>query len=829
MNAHLKKSVFLICLIIIPFQTNVYAQTDQVLSGAEIQIALQKLNVLGSVLYLAAHPDDENTALLAYLSKGRKYRTAYLSLTRGDGGQNLLGSEKGAEIGILRTQELLEARKIDGAEQFFSNAIDFGYSKTAEESLEFWKKESVLADMVWVIRKFRPDIIITRFPPGGNSGHGHHNASASLAVEAFNAAGDPGKFPEQLKYLEPWKAKRLLWNNWRSRGQRADNALNVNVGEYNPVLGRSYSEMAALSRSKHKSQGFGSSGRRGVQYENFELVAGDAAESDIFEGINVTWNRIPGGDNISDLLDKIISDFDPEVPSGSVPELITLYSEMNRLGENNWLEIKKKELLKIISSCAGLWMEAIAEDYAAAPGDDIRITATVVNRSDYLFKLDKIRFPETDISSDINVTLDNNSLKTAENVVRIPGNIPESQPYWLRIEPEAGRFIMDDQILTGEAENPPSLRAVFTLRAGDNTLEYHVPVLYKWTDRVDGELYRPFEIRPEVTVNLEEKVRVFTDGSSREITVRLKSQSPNVTGRVRFRGTDGWKITPEEIPFSLGNRFDEKQVVYNITPPEEPGEAVITAEAEVDGEKHSKALAEISYPHINKQVYFAESRMKLVKLDIDIPESRIGYIMGAGDEVPEYLRILGYDVTLLSDEGLENGDLSEFDAIITGIRAYNTRERLKYAQPKLMEYVKSGGTLLVQYNVTSGLVTTDIGPYPFQIGRDRVSVETAPVKLTEPEHQLFQYPNKIMAEDFEGWIQERGLYFASQWDDRYETVLSSRDPNESEKHGSILFARYGEGIFIYSGISWFRQLPAGVPGAYRLFVNMISAGAYDGK
>ncbi|MCP4724239.1 MAG: hypothetical protein GY863_04350, partial [bacterium] len=703
----------------------------------------------------------------------------------------------------------------------------FGYSKTTEESLEFWNKESTLSDIVRVIRKFRPDVIITRFPPDGNSGHGHHSASAALAVEAFNLAGDPDKFPEQLKYYEPWRAKRMFWNDWRSRGQRSGNSLSVNVGEYNPVLGISYSEMAALSRSKHKSQGFGSAGRRGTRYEGFDLIAGDAAGSDIFEGIEVSWNRIPGGDTISARISNIINAFHPENPSGSIPELITLYNNMNRLEDNYWLEIKKRELLKIIRSCAGLWMEAIAENYAASPGDEIKITTTVVNRSDYNFQLEKISFPEAGINSNINTALNNNSPKTDENIIRIPADISTSQPYWLRTEPLQGRFITDDQVVTGEAENSPSLSAIFTVKAGNNILEYSVPVLFRWTNRVDGELYRHFEIRPKVTVNLEEKVRVFTDGSSREISVRLKSQSPNVNGIVRFRGTNGWKITPEEIPFSLENKFDEEQFMFNISPPNDPGESVITAEAVVDGEKHTKALVEISYPHINKQVYFAESSMKLVKLDIEKTESRIGYIMGAGDEVPDCLRILGYDVTLLNDEELGNGDLAEFDAIITGIRAYNTRERLKYVQPNLMDYVRNGGTLIVQYNVTAGLIDTEIGPFSFRLGRDRVSVETATVNFTKPEHQLFQYPNKITSTDFEGWVQERGLYFASQWDDRYETILSSRDPDESEKHGSILFAKYGEGVFIYTGISWFRQLPAGVPGAYRLFVNMISAGKFD--
>ncbi len=818
-----KKSI-LIVLIIFSFQAGiVFAQKDQILSGSEISAALDKLNVLGSVLYIAAHPDDENTSLLAYLSRGRQYRTAYLSLTRGDGGQNLLGTEKGAEIGILRTQELLEARKIDGAEQYFSNAIDFGYSKTAEESLEFWDGESVLADIVWVIRKFRPDIIVTRFPPGGGGGHGHHSASADLAVEAFDASGNPERFPEQLKYVKPWKAERVFWNNWRSSGQN-EITIKVNIGEYDPMLGRSYTELAADSRSKHKSQGFGSSGRRGERFDSLQLIAGKSALNDLFEGINITWGRVNGGTEIQAKLKSIRDNFNPVSPSEIIPDLISLYNDLDDIKRDPWVEVKQKELLKIIRSCAGLWMEASSEVYAASAGDKINIVSTIVNRSESNIVLRKVAFPDADLSYEVGRSLKNNEPVSIEKTIVIPSSISTSQPYWLRSEPNAGRFNVNDQVITGMAENPSSLSAIFTLIIGETEFDFNIPVLFRWTDRVAGELYRPFEIRPKVTLDLEEKVSMFAEGEGKDIVVKLKGHSQDIKGIVRFRGTDGWEIKPDVKAFSLQNRFDEKQLVFKVIPPDKPGETEITVEAEVDGKRYDKSLVEISYPHISRQVYFPKSKMKLVNLDINIPGGRIGYIMGAGDEIPQSLRSIGYEVILLSDEELESGDLSIYNAIISGIRAYNTRSRLKYAQTRLMDYVKEGGTFLVQYNVTSGLPEIEIGPYPFRIGRDRVSVETAPVKFTDPDHRIFNYPNKITYSDFDDWVQERGLYFASHWDSQFETVLSSNDPDETDKHGSIILAKYGKGIFIYSGLSWFRQLPAGVPGAYRLFINLISSG-----
>ena len=826
---YFKKYISIVFILALLFNVHANAQPIEIHNSAELQIALQKMNVLGRVLYIAAHPDDENTGVLAYFSKGRKYRTAYLSLTRGDGGQNLIGLEKGVEIGIIRTQELLEARRFDKAEQFFTRAIDFGYSKTHEETFEFWGKEQILADIVWVIRKFRPDVIITRFSPDSYSGHGHHTASGLLVKEAFNAAADINKFPEQLKYVQPWQAKRLFWNSRRPGQQEIKNFVSVNIGEYDPLLGKSYSEIAAESRSMHKTQGFGSSARRGTRHDYFQLIDGESAAVDIFEGINTSWDRVPGGREIGRILSNIIKNFDPQNSSKSIPQLLAINSELNKLSMSYWVEIKQQELLRVIQSCAGLWMEAISDDFAASPEDEIRIQTTFVNRSDYPFKIEKISYSGISSDSDLNISIKNNEPATVDKTLRIPEDFSISQPYWLKEEFSLGAFSILEQNLIGLAENPPSIEVKITLSSNGNLLEYSIPLLFRWTDRVYGELYRPFEIRPLVTLNLEDKVCIFANDNSKEIKVNLKSHSENITGEIRLKGSEKWKIIPAKIPFSLKNKYEEKQIIFKVSPPKYFDESVLAAEAEINGKKFDRALVEISHPHIEKQVYFPLSQVKVVKLDIKKLDSKIGYVMGTGDEIPEGLRNLGYDVILLDDELLGNVDFSQFDVIITGVRAYNTRERLKHTQPELLQYVENGGTLIVQYNVSRGLQTKEIGPYPFTIGRDRVSVETAPISFLNPGHQLLNFPNKITQKDFEGWVQERGLYFATQWDEKYEVILASHDPDEPDRKGGILFTQYGKGVFIYTGISWFRQLPAGVPGAYRFFVNLISAGKYNEK
>ena len=805
------------------------AQQGQIPDGAELALALQKLNVLGAALFVGAHPDDENSSVLAYLSKGRCLRTAYLSVTRGEGGQNLIGSEKGPEIGLLRTQELLSARRIDGAEQFFTRAVDFGYTKTSEETFEFWGKEKILGDVVWVIRMFRPDIILTRFTPENSGGHGHHIATGLLIKEAFSAAADPKRFPEQLKYAPVWKAKRLLWNTFRApQAEGGPSPLRVDTGGYNPWLGKSYTEIAGESRSQHKSQGFGSAGRRGTQIESFDVMDGDPAASDIFDGVDVTWNRVPGGQAVGRILADALTSFDPGHPSKSIPALLAACGEMDKLPADDWVRVKKAELLRVVQGCAGLWMEAIAGDYSGAPGDSVQIKTSIVNRSDQVLSLHSLGLPGIAPDAILDRPLKTNEPAAIDKTIQIPKDYPLSQPYWLNGAPRDGFFFSQGRNVTGLAENPPSIGVKVVLDAGGQRLEYLVPLSFRWADQVNGELYRSFEVRPPVTIQIEDKVSIFPGEAPRKIKVRLKSHSSSIAGQVRLKASDSWKITPAVLPFSLAAKYDEAEVTFEIAPPKSAGTADVTAEAEVGGEKWTRSLVEVAYPHIHRQVYFPESRLRVVKLDVKTDGRRIGYVMGAGDEVPDALRSLGYEVVSLTDEMLENADFSAFDAIVTGVRAYNTRDRLRLAKDKLLRYVEGGGTLVVQYNVAANVLADRIGPYPLTIGRDRVDVETAPVTFLVPDHPLLNYPNKITAKDFDGWVQERGLNFASQWDEKYEAILASHDPGEPDRKGGLLYARYGKGAFVFTALAWFRQLPEGVPGAFRIFANLISAGKYAG-
>ncbi|HSA94776.1 MAG TPA: hypothetical protein VLJ16_01910, partial [Acidobacteriota bacterium] len=590
-----------------------------------------------------------------------------------------------------------------------------------------------------------------------------------------------------------------------------------------------YNEMAAEGRSQHKSQGFGSTARRGTQYEYFELLAGEPAKDDLCEGIDVTWDRVPGGRKAGLLLAESSKSFDPEHPSRSIRGLLAAYGELAKLPDEDWVRLKKEELARVIQACSGIWMETMAGDFAAAPGDEVQVKTTIINRSDTPFAIHSLSFPKLGPETILDRALKDNEPAVIESTLRIPGDFPLSQPYWLDAAHQEGLFSVEDQNLIGLAENPPAIVAKIALTADGQLLEYSLPLAFRWTDPVNGELLRPFEVRPRLTIQIEDKVQIFAGPDPKSVKLRLKSHSPNVTGEVRLKGPEAWKISPASLPFSLAGKYEECEVAFDVSPPKAADVSDLVAEAEIGGETISRQLVEISYPHIRRQVYFPESRFKVVKLDIKTDGKRIGYIMGAGDEIPNALRNLGYEVVELSDDMLENADLAPFDAIIAGVRAYNTRDVLKLVKERLLQYVERGGTLVVQYNVASGSLGDRIGPYPFTIGRDRVSVETAPVVFLAPDHPLLNFPNKITPKDFEGWIQERGLYFASRWDERYETVLACHDPGEPDKNGGLLCAHWGKGIFIYTGYAWFRQLPAGVPGAFRLFANIISAGKTTGK
>jgi LmbE family N-acetylglucosaminyl deacetylase len=798
---------------------------------AELRTALDKLQVLGAVLYIGAHPDDENTALMAYFARGRLVRTAYLSLTRGEGGQNLIGPELGERLGLIRTEELLAARRIDGAEQFFSRAIDFGYSKSAQETLGIWGHDGALADMVWTIRRFQPDVMVLRFAGTGRDGHGHHHASALLAREAFAAAADKSRFPEQLKYAPVWQVKRLLWNASGSSGDAA--RLTAEIGEYNPVLGFSYTEIGGMARSMHRTQGFGAPERKGASQNYLVHVAGEAASKDIFDGIDLSWNRVRGGAAVGELLSQAGRMFAAEAPERIIPLLIEARRALKRI-DDVWTARKLEEIDHAIALAAGLWLDATAERESAAPGAELKLTATALNRSRVPMSLLEVSYEGTPRAAAPQPPSDlaYNTPVARGAVWKVPAERPYSQPYWLVEPARGGAYTVRDQELVGRAESPAALRARFKLRVDSEEIEYTRPVVYRWVDRVRGELTRPLVVAPPVAIQLGETAMLFPNANSRQAEVRVKAvRSPGAAGEIRLSVPEGWKAAPASQQFDLGAAGEQATVTFDIQPPLSSSRGQLRAVAVVDGREIGVGYETIQYDHIPPRTLFPPAVADLVRADVRVLAKNIGYVMGAGDEAPKALEQLGCRVTLLTPDDLASGELRGFDAIVTGIRAYNVRADLRANQRRLLDYVALGGTLVVQYNVLEGgflagdpRAVDHIGPYPIRISRDRVSVEQAPVTLPKPDHPLLAAPNRIVAGDFDGWVQERGLYFASEWDQRYEPLFESHDPGEPPRLGGTLVARYGKGAYVFTGYSWFRQLPAGVPGAFRIFANLISAG-----
>ncbi|MCK8493460.1 PIG-L family deacetylase [Spirosoma sp. RP8] len=808
----------------------------------EILSNLKKLNVLGSVLYIAAHPDDENTLLLAYLAKDRLVRTGYLSLTRGDGGQNLIGPEQGENIGVIRTQELLAARRVDGPDQFFSRAYDFGFSKSTDEAVRTWGQEKVLADVVWMIRKYQPDVIITRFPPDSRAGHGHHSASGFLAEEGFKIANDPTKFPEQLAYVKPWQAKRILWNVFipgafmsNKKPDEAGNLIGIETGLYNPLLGKSYGEIAAESRSQHKSQGFGVAANRNARIDYLLLKGGSPVEKDPLDGVDISWKRVPKSEAVQGQVNQVIAGFKPDQPEASVPALVQLYGAISKLDTANiYVKAKRQEVEQLIRQCLGLWFETNPVDYAATPGETIRLTTNVVNRADAAVTLLNVRY-SVGKDTTLNVPLKPNDVVVLSTPVTIPQNQKISQPYWLEKPIVKGVFQVDNQQLIGLPENPPAISTTYTFDISGQQFTFTRPVVYKSTDPVDGEIYRPFIIQPAVTANLAERVYAFSDDTPKTAELVLRAGRANVSGTVKLEAPAGWRVEPASQPFALDRKGSEQRITFTVTPTAQAQNGKLQAVMTTSGSGQTNStfttgLRVIAYKHIPTQTLFPPAEAKVVKLDVKVTAKNIGYIVGAGDEVPAALQQMGCRVTILGPTELSR-NLSAYDAIVVGIRAYNINDYLANYQANLMDYVKNGGTMIVQYvtpggsgMLQNGLKVNQLGPYPFKVVNERVTEEDAPVEFINPQHRLLNYPNKITQNDFAGWIQERGIYFAQDWDKAYEPIFSSHDQNEAAKQGSLIYAKYGKGSFMYTGLVFFRELPAGVPGAYRLFANMISVG-----
>jgi len=782
-------------------------------------LALRKLKVLGSVLYIAAHPDDENTRLIAYLSKEKLYRTGYLSCTRGDGGQNLIGDEQGIDLGLIRTQELLSARRIDGGEQFFTRAFDFGYSKNPEETFTKWDHEKILSDVVWVIRKFQPDIIITRFPTTGEGGHGHHTASAILANEAFEAAADPKRFPEQLQYVSVWQTKRLLWNTFNFGGTNTQSAeqFKVDVGGYNPLLGKSYGEIAAESRSQHKSQGFGVPAQRGESLEYFKATKGDQPVNDLMDGIDLSWSRLQGGEEVERKIDDLIATFDLFHPEKSVKGLVELYRSLNKIRESGWRNKKIDEVKKLIEQCSGLFIDATTNEQFAVQTDSVRIGFNFNNRLGVDAIVNRIMIDQFDTT--IDRTLEKNRNMNYGKTFYVPVSKPITQPYWLQLKKSEGYFNVSDLTKIGQPDVDPSYTATVIIKLYGEPITFTRPVRYKYTDPVRGELYEPLVIVPSILLDPSPELKIIVNNNSEmkgEVAVQEKKRNMNISV-----SSAGAEFEPSSIDLADKNQ----QTTVQFSAKSDTSRTYII-EAKDNKLNYSGAykMKEIRYDHIPYINYVVPPEIRFVKVDVKTFNKKIGYIVGAGDKVPEALEQMGYEVTLLREKDVARMPLGQFDVIITGVRSYNTNEWMNKYYDKLMKFVNEGGNLIVQYNTSNniGPVRARIGPYPFDITRNRVTDENAKVTLLKPDHPAFNFPNKITDDDFKGWIQERSIYHALDTTGKFERLIGMADPGERSDDGSLIVARYGKGWFVYTGIVFFRELPAGIPGAYRLLANLIA-------
>ncbi len=805
------------------------AQRPRSYTSADIAMELQRLNVLGTVLYIAAHPDDENTRLITYFANEDKYRTGYLSLTRGDGGQNLVGAEIREKLGIIRTQELLQARRIDMGEQFFSRANDFGYSKHPDETFAIWDREQVLSDMVYVIRTFKPDVIITRFNTEAGTTHGHHTASAILAAEAYEAAADPSRFPEHLARTAPWQAKRLLWNtsSWFYRNKEdfdTTGMIKVDVGVYNPYLGKSYTEIAAESRSMHKSQGFGAPLQRGSTMEYLKPLKGDIPENNIMEGIPNDWSRLKGGEAVGALVEQAIKAYNPQEPSALVPLLLQIHEAIEALPEQPYKTIKLEQVKRLIQASAGLYLEIAASEATAVPGDSLGLKLEAINRSPLEIRIDKLNFPALQETSTHKTTLKNNQEFTQQLKVKLPADLPLSQPYWLELEQEKGMFVVENPNRIGMAENPAALEGELTLLVEGVPLTYKLPVIYKYTEPAEGEIYQPFTFVPAVSLNPKTDKLLFANDEPQELSIEVLAGREKSSGTLSLALPPSWKSSPASYTFDLQQEGESKTFRFLISPPKGQSEASLKAVATYEGKEYQRGLELIQYRHIPTQLILPPAEVKLVKMKLATAGKKIGYLMGAGDEVPASLRLVGYQVEILKPEQLEVNRLTKYDAIVIGVRAFNTVEALKFRKTALEEYARRGGVVIIQYTTSFDLVDEAIAPFPLTLSRERVTVEEAPVKILKPEHPVFNTPNKITAADFEGWVQERGLYFASDWGAEWVPLLASQDPGEEPLKGGLLLAQVGKGYYVYTGYSWFRELPAGVPGAFRIFANLLSLG-----
>lgn len=830
------KVIFSSLLAWILFSPMLCAQAPEQWNSSRIYHELQKLSHNGRVLYLAAHPDDENTRFITYSANSKKLETAYLSLTRGDGGQNRIGSNIREELGIIRTQELLAARRIDGGQQFFTRANDFGYSKTADETLSIWDEEVVLSDMIWVIRKFKPDLIVCRFPDSNYGGHGHHIAATLLAKKAFTMAASEAHYPQQLALVEPWQAERMVVNTgrWWNDTISADDpgVVAIDVGKYSPILGQSCTEIAALSRSMHKSQAFGTEGTRGETIEYFEHLAGTQAKEDLFEGIDRSWsevlNKHKDGDRIQFMIDQLLENYDFKRPHKSMPNLVDLYKTLSKQESSVYIESQKERVKDLLLQSGGIYLKAVSRDgHIYTVGDSIHIELELIARNCEA-TLANIKSKELPMNGIGLKRMPKNQILTEGIHTVIPENIDISQAYWLKQKAELGYYHVDDPSLIGEPENKATIIFNMSLNIEGELLNFSVPLIHQWRDPVVGERHRPVYIYPSLTLNPNDKVHIFYNDSAKRLSFDLIAHKDLSNVQIETQAPNGWSIQPRSWSFDELKKGQVISLEAMAGASENAATGIIHFRSNQagDGQVTMRSHSDIFFDHIPAQVYFPKAEVRLINLQVQTRGDRIAYIPGAGDEVPKALVNMGYKVDVLTSiDPLKSVDLNrDYDAVMLGIRALNVRDDIKNLMPKLLDYAKNGGTLVLQYNTSYRMKTSDFAPYSLEISRDRVTDESSEVQFLSPDHPVLNEPNRIVEADFQHWVQERGLYFPSQWDDHFVPILRWNDKGEGPKDGALLIAKYGQGHYVYTGISFFRELPAGVPGAYRLLANILSLG-----
>jgi LmbE family N-acetylglucosaminyl deacetylase len=798
---------------------------------AEIYHQIEELGFLGTALYLAAHPDDENTRLISWLANDKMARTAYLSLTRGDGGQNLIGPELREQLGMIRSQELLEARHRDGGEQFFTRANDFGYSKHPDETLKIWNKKEVLHDVVQIIRQFKPDVIINRFnhrTPGTT--HGHHTSSAMLSMEAFDLVSDPNY---KTAGIQPWSPERIFFNtSWWFYGSeeafaKADktNLLEIDAGSYYDYLGFSNNEIAALSRSEHKSQGFGSSGSRGKQIEYIEFLKGSFPQdkSDLFSGINTTWTRVDGGEKVQRILEGIIKNYDFKSPERSIDELFRLKNTISQLPDGHWKSIKSTDLDQIILSIVGFYGEASVSETQITAGSTTTVAVELTNRSSKAIKVlisDQSWIDAQQYSWNIAA---NESQRAALNFT-VPNDATPTTPYYLKETGSLGMYAVKDKSLIGKPELDAVYKVNVTVFINNQPISLSLPIIHKRTDPVRGEINEPLHIVPAVSVSIENPVYIFNAQETKNIEVITRAFENLKNIALKLDLPKGWSVSSEDVKRFDLEKGQQVKTIFAVTAPNSQSEAYIQAVATANGKTYNQEVITIDYAHIPNQQLIWDARAKIVNPNLKNDAKNVAYINGAGDDVATAIEAMGSKVSRFEPSKVP-GDLSAFDAVVVGIRAYNiAAQDMANLQNRFADYVSNGGTLIMQYNTSRRIASDVLGPLEISLSRKRVTDEYATVTFIAKDHPVLQSPNKITSQDFEGWIQERGLYFPESWDPAFTPILGMNDDDESMTEGSLIVAPYGKGHVVYTGLSFFRELPAGVSGAYRLFANLLSLG-----